>query len=141
TNRAFGAWAGQRPTRLTNRAVGAWAGQRPTGVTNRAFGAWAGRRPTRLTALRHQAAANRAQHQLRRTVQVHFLHDAPAVSLDRMQTQVEPVGDIFIAIALGQELVELALAIGERFVAVRLIAGILQARDAVLKDSRHRRAE
>ena len=52
---------------------------------------------------RHHAAAHRAQHQLPSAVQVHFLHNPPAMGFHRVQAQVETVGDIVVAIAFRQK--------------------------------------
>jgi len=72
----------------------------------------------------HQAAADRAQHQFGNAVQVHLFHDAPAMGLHGVEAQVEAVGDILIAVAFSQELVDLALAVGERVEAVVDFAGL-----------------
>ena len=52
---------------------------------------------------RHHAAAHRAQHQLCSAVQIHFLHNPPAMGFHRVQAQVETVGDIVVAIAFRQK--------------------------------------
>src|SRR5579883_1124683 len=64
-------------------------------------------------ALRYHAAAHGAQDEFRGAVQVQLFHDAPAVGLHRVQAQVEAARDFLVAVALGEELVDLAFAVGE----------------------------
>ena len=59
----------------------------------------------------------------------------------RVQAQVEAVGDVLVAVALRQKLIDLALAVGEGFEAVGNVTGILQPGHAILEDARHGGAE
>lgn len=43
-----------------------------------------------------------------------FFHDAPAMGLLGVEAQVESVGAVLVAVAFGEELIDLALAVGER---------------------------
>src|ERR1035437_791537 len=79
------------------------------------------RRHRLLTAYffsRHYSPADGAEDQLGNAVQVQLFHDAPAMGFHGVQTEAEAVGDFLVAVALGEELVDLALAIGEQVVTV-----------------------
>src|SRR5262245_56689024 len=84
-------------------------------------------------ALRHHSPPPGAHHQLRRAVQVELLHDAPAVRLHGVQAQIEPEGDLLVAVAFGQQLVDLPFAVGEQLEAVVNPAHILQPRVSILE--------
>ena len=42
-----------------------------------------------------------AQHRFSHAVQTHLLHNAPAISFDNVQTQVQAIGDMFVAVTFG----------------------------------------
>src|SRR5205085_10583946 len=67
---------------------------------------------------RDQTASNGAQHKLRGAVHVHFLHDAHAMRLHRMQTETEVLRDFLVAASFRQKLVDLALAQREQLVTI-----------------------
>src|SRR5581483_10068933 len=89
----------------------------------------------------YQTPPHSAEHEFRRAVQIELLHHPPAVRLDRVQAQIQPVGDILVAVAFGQKLVDLALALGQEFVAIGSVAHLGQAAVTFLEYARHRRRE
>ena len=51
-------------------------------------------------------------------MQVQFLENSLAVSLDRVHAQVEPASDLLVAIAFGEQLEDLTLAFRQKIIAV-----------------------
>src|ERR1035441_8783543 len=62
-----------------------------------------------MFGLIHQPIAHRKSHQLINTVQVQLLHDASAVGVHRVDTEVEDYGDLLVGLAFGQHLEDFAL--------------------------------
>ena len=60
---------------------------------------------------------------------------------DGMKAQVEPIGDVLIAVAFGEELIDLPLTVGQQLEAVLGLVYIFQPRQSVMEDLSHRGAE
>ena len=60
----------------------------------------------RRTALRHQFGG---------AVQIQLFHDSPAMGFHRVQAEVQTIGNFLVAVAFGEQLVDLPLAIGQAF--------------------------
>ncbi len=62
---------------------------------------------------RNQAPAHGAQNQRSGAVHPELFHNARTVRFHRMQAQGQQGGDILVAVAFGQQLINLALALGQ----------------------------
>src|ERR1017187_3865002 len=67
-----------------------------------------------MSGLIHQPIAHRKSHQFVDTVQVQLLHDAAAVGVHRIDTEVEDDGNLFVGLAFGQHLQDFALAAAQQ---------------------------
>src|ERR1043165_3675145 len=92
-------------------------------------------------ALRYQAAPHRAQHQFGRAVQIQLVHDPPAMRLHGVEAEVEPVGDVLVAVAFRQKRVNLAFAIRQEFETVADLTCVLQTRETIGEQPSYTRAE
>src|SRR5690242_19144842 len=88
-----------------------------------------------------QTAADGAEYQVGGAVEVQLLHDSPAMGFHRVEAEIEPAGDLFVAVSFSQELVDLALPIGEEFETVVDLAIVPQPRESILKHPGHGGAE
>src|SRR5262249_50799142 len=70
-----------------------------------------------------QSATDGVFDELSAAVQVELVHDVSAVGVNGLGANREPFGDLVVGVAFGDELQDLALALGQRAVAVALLAG------------------
>ena len=94
------------------------------------------------TALsRNDAFANSVEHELGGIVQVQFLEDVTAMSLDRVGADVQSCCHFLVRLPFGQKLQDLSLAARKQVIAIDR-ASLLENADVVLsQDAAHFRAK
>src|SRR5580692_6402779 len=90
---------------------------------------------------RNDAFANSVQHEFRRIMQVQFLQNVAAMSLDRVGANVESRRHFLVCFPLGQKLEDLSLTARKQIIGIRGTF-LLENTDVVLRqDTAYLRAE
>jgi len=94
-----------------------------------------------FTLSRNNALANSIEHEFGGIMQIQFLKDVTAMSLDGVGADIEGVCDFLVCLAFGQKLQDLFLTAGKQVIAIYR-ASLLENADIVLsQDAAHLRAK